>query len=131
MPSTTIEVRRAYSREEEIAIIEAVQRALRDALKIPEWDRNLRLIVHAPHRFAAPSNRAQPDRYTVVTIDIFAGRSLDAKRALYRGIVEGLRPIGIPTDHVLIVLHEVARQNWGIRGGLPASDVDVGFDVTV
>jgi hypothetical protein len=29
------------------------------------------------------------------------------------------------------VLHEVPLENWGIRGGTPASDVDLGFEVGV
>jgi hypothetical protein len=32
---------------------------------------------------------------------------------------------------VLIALREVALENWGIRGGTPASDVDLGFEVDV
>ncbi len=131
MPSTTIEVRRAYSPDEEVAIIEAVQGALVAALRLPASDRNVRLVAHAPHRFAAPPDRAQPDRYTVVTIDLFAGRSLDAKRALYRAIVESLAPLGIPPDHVLIVLRDVPRESWGVRGGRAACDVELGFTVEI
>jgi hypothetical protein len=39
--------------------------------------------------------------------------------------------LGIPRDHVMIVLHEVPRENWGIRGGQAACDVDLGFKVGV
>ncbi|HTJ43486.1 MAG TPA: tautomerase family protein [Kofleriaceae bacterium] len=131
MPSTTIEVRRAYSLDEEVALVEAVQTALRQALRLPEWDRNVRLVVHQPHRFAAPSNRAQPDRYTIVSIDMFAGRTLDTKRALYRAICERLAPCGIPPDHVLILLREIPRESWGVRGGQAASDVELGFEVEI
>ena len=131
MPSTTIEVRRAYSPDEEIAILEAVQGALTAALRLPAWDRNLRLIAHAPHRFLAPPDRAEPDRYTIVTVDLFAGRSLDVKRALYRAIVDGLAPLGIPPDHVLIVLRDLPRESWGVRGGRVACDIDLGFTVEI
>jgi hypothetical protein len=37
----------------------------------------------------------------------------------------------IPRDHVSILLRESEAQNWGIRGGQAASDVDLGFTVTV
>jgi phenylpyruvate tautomerase PptA (4-oxalocrotonate tautomerase family) len=131
MPSTTIEVRRTYTVEEEVAIIDGVQAALVLALRLPERDRNVRLIAHAPHRFAAPPDRTQPDRYTFITVDMFAGRSLDAKRAVYREIVERLAPLGIPPDHVLILLRESGRENWGVRGGRAACDVDLGFTVDV
>jgi phenylpyruvate tautomerase PptA (4-oxalocrotonate tautomerase family) len=62
---------------------------------------------------------------------MFAGRTLAAKRGLYRAVVSNLGRLGIPPSDVLIVLHEVALENWGIRGGTPASDVDLGFEVGV
>lgn len=64
-------------------------------------------------------------------ITLFAGRSLEAKRALYREIVERLGRFGVAANDITIVLHEVALDNWGIRGGKPASEVDLGFKVDV
>ena len=131
MPSVLIEVRRSYSRDEEVALMEAVHAALREAFKILPGDRNVRLVVHEPHRFACPPDRAQPERYTHVSIDAFAGRSLAAKRALYRTIVANLGRLGIPADHVTILLRELPAENWGIRGGQAACDVELGFKVDV
>jgi|GEM_PF-6370164 len=45
MPSVLIEVRRQYSHEQEIAIIEAVHLSLREAFKILPGDKNVRLVV--------------------------------------------------------------------------------------
>jgi len=73
----------------------AVHSAVREAFKILPGDRNVRLIVHEPHRFTCPPERSQPELYTHISIDAFAGRSLDAKRALYRGIVENLDHGGV------------------------------------
>ena len=131
MPSVLIEVRKTYTPEQETALMEAVHAALRDAFRILPGDRNVRLMAHAPHRFACPPHLAQPELYTHVSIDAFAGRSLDAKRALYRGIVENLGALGIPKDHVKILLRELPRENWGIRGGQAASDVELGFKIDV
>ena len=131
MPSVLIEVRKIYAPEQETALMEAVHAALREAFRILPGDRNVRLMAHAPHRFACPPHLAQPELYTHVSIDAFAGRSLDAKRALYRGIVENLAALGIPRDHVKILLRELPRENWGIRGGQAASDVELGFKVDV
>jgi len=131
MPHVLVEVRREYSPEEEIALMDAVHSALRTAFRIPPSDRHVRLVAHEPHRFACPPGKAQPDRYTLVSVDAFAGRSLDAKRALYREIVESLEPLGIPGDHVSIVVRDIPLTNWGIRGGVAACDVDLGFDVNV
>ncbi len=131
MPSVLIEVRNEYSQTQEIALMEAVHSALREAFKIPEWDRNIRLVVHAPHRLVCPPDREKPELYTHVSIDCFAGRSVDAKRNLYQAIVRNLEALGIPKNHVKTLLSETPKENWGIRGGQAACDVDIGFKVDV
>ena len=131
MASTLIEIRRSYSREEELALIDAVHRALLSAFKIPEWDRTVKLIVHEPHRFACSPRIEMPERYTQVTINCFAGRSLNAKRALYQAVVTNLQPLGIPASAVEVILQEIARENWGVCGGVAACDVELSFKVEV
>jgi phenylpyruvate tautomerase PptA (4-oxalocrotonate tautomerase family) len=131
MPHVVIETRRTYAQPQEEALIEAVHGALVRAFRIPVGDRHVRLLVHEPHRFAVPPDLREPERFTQVSIDAFSGRSLQAKRELYREIVESLEPLGIPRDHVSVLLRESERENWGIRGGQAASDVDLGFEVNV
>ncbi len=131
MPAALIEVCRQYAVDEEIAVIDAVHSALVEAFRIPPEDRNIRLIVHEPHRFACSADLTYPEYRTIVTIDCFAGRSLDAKRKLYAAIVEQLGTLGIPGDHVSTILHEIDRDNWGLGGGHAASDVDLGFLIDV
>jgi phenylpyruvate tautomerase PptA (4-oxalocrotonate tautomerase family) len=130
MPTVLIETRRKYTPQEETAIIGAVHQALRDAFKIPADDRYLRLVSHEAHRFACPPDLKQPDRYTHITIEAFAGRSINAKRELYQCIADRLVPLGIPHDHVTVIVHEVTRENWGHRG-MAGSDIDVGFKIEV
>ncbi|MBL4606706.1 MAG: tautomerase family protein [Pseudomonadales bacterium] len=131
MPSVLIETRQEYSAEVEQSIMEAVHSALRQCFKILPGDRNVRFISHAPHRFSCPPDRERPECYTHISIDCFAGRSIDAKRKLYKTIVKNLEAFGIPNNHVKILLREVPAQNWGIRGGHAACDVDLGFKVDV
>jgi 5-carboxymethyl-2-hydroxymuconate isomerase len=131
MPSVLIEVRKPYTHAQEVALMEAVHAALRAAFKILPGDRNVRLVVHEPHRFACPPDREEPECYTHISIDAFAGRSLDAKRNLYKAIVNNLEPFGIPKSHVKILLREIAQENWGIRGGQAGCDVELGFKVEV
>ena len=131
MPAVLIEVRRPYSPAEEAAIMDAVHAALVEAFQVPAHDRNIRLIAHDPARFASPPAVEQPEFRTIVTIDCFAGRSVDAKRALYRAIADGLEAVGIPGKYVTTILHEIPRENWGLVGGLAAIDADLGFNVNV
>lgn len=131
MPSIFIEVRNEYTQEQEIALMGAVHSAVQEAFKIPEWDRNIRLIVHAPHRLVCPPDRENPELYTHISIDCFTGRSVDAKRTLYQAIVRNLEAFGIPKNHVKILLREIPKENWGIRGGQAACDIDIGFKIDV
>ena len=131
MPSALIEVRRPYTEREGQALINAIHDSLIAAFRIPPEDRTVRLVVHEPHRFACSPRLRQPELFTLVSIDCFAGRSLEAKRNLYTEIVDRVNILGIPRDHVTITLREIEAENWGIRGGRAAVDVDLGFDVNV
>ncbi len=111
--------------------MDAVHDALQRAFRIPPSDRHVRLLAHEPHRFAVPPGLREPQRFTQISIDAFGGRSLEAKRALYREIVDSLERLGIPRDHVSILVREAPQENWGIRGGQAAADVDLGFEVNV
>ena len=129
MPIATIEVKKQYGRDREIQIIDAVHSAMMEGLKNPEWDRNVRLIVHEPHRFAAPPDK--DERYTLICVDLFHGRSLDAKKAFYRALVEKLEALDTPRDHVKVILRETPRDNVSMQDGLAASEIDLGFEVHV
>ena len=129
VPTVTIEIRKKYTQEEECNLINCVHQAMMNALKTPEWDKNIRLIVHEPHRFTGPPNKT--DKYTLISFDMFSGRSIEAKRELYKLLVASLEAFGIPKDDTLIVLREHKAENWGIQGGLPASEVDIGFSINV
>lgn len=131
MPSTQVEVRRVYSREVESSILDAVHASLVAAFAIPEVDKHVRLVVHEPHRFAVPPTLSSPEAYTLITVDCFSGRSVDAKRDLYREITTRLGEFGIPADHVTVIVRDIDTENWGIRGGQAACDVELGFDVNV
>jgi phenylpyruvate tautomerase PptA (4-oxalocrotonate tautomerase family) len=129
MPFAKIEVRRPRSADEVRALIEAVYQAQRVALQVPENDRQIRYIEHRPEHFAVPPGKTE--NYTLVEILLFPGRSLDAKRRLYQEIVTRFGALGIAPADVFIVLQEPPLDNWGIRGGQPASEVDLGFNLRV
>jgi phenylpyruvate tautomerase PptA (4-oxalocrotonate tautomerase family) len=129
MPNTRIEVKRGWIGDQRAAVIEAVHEAMVETIKIPEHDRALRLIEHDPADFSTPPDKS--DKYTLIEITLFAGRSIEAKRKLYRAIVRNLSALGVPPMDIKIVLVEVATENWGVRGGKAASDIDLGFEIKV
>jgi len=129
MPLARIEVRKKWSRQEKPLIISALHEAMVECLKIPEHDRLIRFIEHEPEDFVVPPGCS--DNYVLVEISLFSGRSLDAKRALYKSVVSRFTEVGIPKKEIFIVLQDVPQDNWAIRGGIPASEIDLGFKIEV
>jgi phenylpyruvate tautomerase PptA (4-oxalocrotonate tautomerase family) len=129
MPVVRIDVRKARTQAEIEDFCEAVHRAVVEALKVPETDRQIVYTDHTRDRFLSPPGKT--DLYTLVEVVLFSGRSLDTKRAFYRAVVANLGELGVPASEIFIVLNEQPRENWGIRGGQAACDVDLGFKVDV
>jgi phenylpyruvate tautomerase PptA (4-oxalocrotonate tautomerase family) len=129
MPLIRVEIREGWSPAEKARLLDAIHAAAVEALRIPDEDRTQLLTEHAAEDFELPPGKGE--RFTLVEVTMFAGRSLDAKRRLYRALVRNLGRLGVPPSDVLTVLHEVPLENWGVRGGSPASEVDLGFEVGV
>ena len=127
MPLVHVHLRAGRTAAQKQAILDALHAAFVEALKVPATDRNQLLHEYAPEDFEA---RYGPDTVFVEAM-VFPGRSLDAKRRLYRLVVEGLEAAGVARDRVLVVLHEPPLENWGIRGGQAATDVQLGFKLDV
>jgi phenylpyruvate tautomerase PptA (4-oxalocrotonate tautomerase family) len=131
MALARIELIEGRTSGEKKALVEAVRAALSEALQAPHDDPTVRLAEYPSEQFLQPYPDRHSDRYTLVEVTMFAGRSLDTKRRLYGAIVQRLARLGIPSNDVLIVLHEPPMENWAVNGGIPASDVDVGFKVDI
>jgi phenylpyruvate tautomerase PptA (4-oxalocrotonate tautomerase family) len=129
MPVIRVEIREGWSPAEKAGLLDAIHAAAVQALKVPDEDRTQILTEHPAEAFELPPGTG--DRFTLVEVTMFAGRSADAKRRLSRAVVANLAGRGGPASDVLIVLHEVPLESWGVRGGTPASDVDLGFEVGV
>jgi phenylpyruvate tautomerase PptA (4-oxalocrotonate tautomerase family) len=128
MPIVKIEVCRSRPLEQVQAMIDAVYHAQIEAFRLPAEDKQIRYVEHRPEYFPVPPGKTE--NYTFIEFQMFAGRSLSAKRQLYQGVVARFGVLGIQASDIIIVLHEPPLENWGIRG-LPASEVDVGYDLDV
>ena len=129
MPLVRISVQNGRSSGEKKELLEAVHSSLVEALKIPHSDRNQRIREYPEGDFEIPPGKTR--RFTIVEVTLFPGRSREAKRNLYQSMVRNLGRLGIDPTDVFIVLYEPPMENWGIRGGIPASEVDLGFTVNV
>jgi phenylpyruvate tautomerase PptA (4-oxalocrotonate tautomerase family) len=130
MPIVHIDVQQGHSAAHRRAILDGVHAALVECFKIPDRDRNQVLCEHAPENFDRPPGRS--DKFTIVQILAFAGRSRDAKRDLFAALVRNLQAApGIDPLDVFVAISDSHPDNWGIRGGQQASRLDLGFKVDV
>ena len=128
VPSANI-ITGSWAAGREVALIEAVQAAFVAAVGTPPSDRDIVVDLYDHSRRIVPDGKSE--RYTRVEIKLFPGRTLAAKRNLYRTIVENLAAAGVPEQEIKILLIEIAAQDWGIRGGVPASEVDMGYKIDI
>jgi phenylpyruvate tautomerase PptA (4-oxalocrotonate tautomerase family) len=71
------------------------------------------------------------DRYTIVEISLFEGRTVEAKKRLIRLLYERMgAELGFVPQDLEITLFETPRHNWGIRG-LPGDELILNYKVDV
>ncbi|MBN2982592.1 MULTISPECIES: tautomerase family protein [Cohnella] len=91
-----------------------IHMCLTEAWGIPEQKRFQRFIGLDKADFIFPADRSE--HYTIVEIMMFEGRSEEAKKNLIRLLYEGAGACGLTENDLEIVLIEMPRGNWGIRG---------------
>jgi phenylpyruvate tautomerase PptA (4-oxalocrotonate tautomerase family) len=121
MPSTLVSIRKARPLEQRRAMVEAVHQVLVEVLKTPSHDRTVRLQTFAAEEFAVGPQAGED--YTLVEISLYPGRPAALKRELYQALVRALGTFGVPAQDTKIILNEVAPENWGLRGGIPGSEL--------
>jgi phenylpyruvate tautomerase PptA (4-oxalocrotonate tautomerase family) len=128
MPRVKIDIRKGRTNEEKRDLMDAVHGALVEALLIPEDDRIQTLYEHDDISFEIPPYKTE--MFTLIEITMFPGRSLDAKRNLYKAITRNLRPLNIEELDIMVILQEPPLDNWGLRGK-PASEIKIDFKIDV
>ena len=129
LPIVKIEIRKGKTKEHKKAILTGVHDALVESVKITDHDRLQRIYELDDDNF---ESNAKTDNITIIEIILYKGRSNEAKKALYKAINNNLAlDPGIDGNDIIIVLIEPPLKNWGIRGGKPASEIDLGFNIRV
>lgn len=129
MPDVLVELGAGGSQATGSKFLDAIHRAIVETLHTPEDGKVLRLVEHPAERFAIPGSAGE--RYTHIEITMFAGRTLATKRSLYQTIVRNLEPFGVSPKDVKIILIEVSADSVGMRGGIAACDLEIGYEIRV
>lgn len=128
MPLVKIEMLKGKPAAYRKTLLDEVHQALVESIKIPDSDRNQKILEYPEENFEIQPGRTK--NAVFIEISLFEGRSPEAKKTLYQNIVRRLeKELKIDPADVLILLHEEPMHNWAIRGGLPAGGVNPGFQV--
>jgi phenylpyruvate tautomerase PptA (4-oxalocrotonate tautomerase family) len=130
MPLVKVEIVKGKTNEYKKALLDGIYAALMEAFKIPDDDRMQRLYELDRDHFETSSTKTE--QVTLIELTVFQGRSFEAKKNLYAAIARNLaKAPGIGGNDISIVLNEQPLENWGVKGGKPASEVDFGFKIEV
>ncbi|RKS77814.1 tautomerase-like protein [Motilibacter peucedani] len=108
------------------AVSDAVHAALVEGLGIPADKRFHRFFPLAPEDFVHPAGRSE--RYTIVEVLLFAGRSEQAKKKAYAALYRGFAALGTAAEDLEVVLIETPRVDWAIRG-VPGDELALSYAV--
>ena len=115
MPLVRIEMMKGKSSEYKKTLLDCVHEGLMESIGIEDWDRFQRIIEIDPEDFETTPGKT--DKFMIIEITMFPGRSKEQKKALIETITQklGARLSIEPTD-VFIVLNEPSNENWGLGG---------------
>ncbi|WP_412540455.1 tautomerase family protein [Longispora sp. K20-0274] len=129
MPQVKIYARDTHLATARAELSDAVHSCIVDGLSMPDSKKFQRFIPLAAEDFVYPEPRTE--RYTIIEISMFEGRSAEAKRTLIRLLFERLGArCGLAPDDVEITLFETPASHWGIRG-LPGDELTLNYPVKV
>ncbi|MEV4477307.1 tautomerase family protein [Nonomuraea sp. NPDC049419] len=105
-------------------VSDLIQACLVKAWGLPEDKRFHRFLLLDADDFVCPQ---RSERYLIIEIVCFTGRSTEAKKALIREIYARS---GYDPEDVEITIIEMPTHNWGIRG-VPADELSLPYKVEV
>ena len=108
---------------------DAIHACIVEALQYPPDKRAHRFFPLQREDFLYPPGRTE--RYTILEISMFEGRTVETKKHLLRLLYERLeRECAIGPQDLEITIFETPQHNWGIRG-LPGDELALEYRVEV
>ena len=100
-----------------------------EALEYPQGKRAHRFFLMEPDELYYPQSATE--RYTIIEISLFEGRSVETKKQLIRLLFERIcGALERLPNEVEVTLTETPRHNWGLRG-LPGDEVALSYPVKI
>jgi phenylpyruvate tautomerase PptA (4-oxalocrotonate tautomerase family) len=100
-----------------------------EAINLPADKRFHRFFPLERAGFFFPPDRS--DKYTIIEISLFEGRSVETKKQLIRLLFEKIgKEMSIAAQDIEITIFETPSHNWGIRGK-PGDELVLSYKVEV
>ena len=109
-------------------ISNAIHNSVMTALEYPADKKFHRFFPLEPEDFVFSKDRSE--KYTILEISMFEGRSVAAKKKLITLLFQNLEQVGIPRNDLEITIFETPKHNWGIRG-VPGDELNLSYKVEV
>ncbi len=129
MPQTKIFGHADFIQQHREVLSSTIHSCVVDALNYPLHKKFQRFFPLQSEDFEYPSDRSE--KYIIIEILMFAGRSVEAKKSLYRLLFERLQEkLDIAPLDIEIILIETPSYNWGIRG-VSGDELNLSYKVNV
>ena len=108
---------------------EVIHSCVVDALQFPIDKRAHRFFPLDRSDFFYPAGRTE--RYTIIEISMFEGRSVETRKRLIHLLFERIHAeLGTSSHDIEITIFETPKHNWGFRG-LPGDEIGLNYKVEV
>ncbi len=118
-----------FIKQNKETISNEIHKAVVEALKYPENKKFHRFLGLEKDDLIYPNDRNE--KYLIIEISLFEGRSNEAKKTLIKEIYKNLKKaLGIEGIDIEITIFETPKINWGIRG-LCGDQLELNYKVEV
>ena len=102
-----------------------------DALQCPPHKRAHRFFPLERSDFYYPPEPGRTDRYLIIEVSMFEGRSVETKKQLIKLLfARSDKELGISNLDLEITIFETPKHNWGFRG-LPGDEHSLDYRVNI
>jgi hypothetical protein len=110
---------------------DAIHSCVVTALQYPLDKRFHRFLLLDPSDYYYSTGSGRTDRYTIIELSMFEGRTVTTKKQLIRLLFDRLdKEFGISNLDLEITIFETPKSNWGIRG-VPGDELSLNYRVDV
>ncbi len=126
MPLAKLHVPAELGPEECQALAQDTRRAITRALGVQPIRAKV-IVYTSPHYCRAVHPKRDPG-FVVAEVLFFQGRSRESKDRLLSELSQVvLSHTGLTPENVFINIQESRRESWGLMGGVPGDEVDLGY----